>query len=74
MDKYKFPWAYLHDATQDVAKAYGALRTPHFYVFDADRKLVYTGRAVDAPRDATQATTHDLDNALTELLAGQFQQ
>ena len=71
MDQHKFPWAYLHDATQDVAKAYGALRTPHFYVFDADRKLVYTGRAVDTPRDATQATVYDLDKALTELLAGQ---
>jgi hypothetical protein len=70
MDQYKFPWKYLHDATQDVARAYGALRTPHFFVFDADRKLVYTGRAVDTPRDATQATVFDLDNALTELLAG----
>ena len=30
MDKYKFPWVYLHDATQEVARAYGALRTPHF--------------------------------------------
>lgn len=71
MNEYKFPWLYLHDATQDVAKIYGALRTPHFYVFDADRKLVYTGRAVDTPRDATQATVFDLDDALTELLAGQ---
>ena len=71
MDKYKFPWAYLHDATQDVARAYGALRTPHFYVFDADRKLVYTGRGVDSPRDAGQITVNDLENALTELLAGE---
>jgi peroxiredoxin len=61
MDQYKFPWKYLHDATQDVARAYGALRTPHFFVFDADRKLVYTGRGVDTPRDATQATVFDLD-------------
>ena len=71
MDKYKFPWVYLHDATQDVARVYGALRTPHFYVFDADRKLVYTGRAVDNPRDASQITVNDLENALTELLAGE---
>ncbi len=70
MDKYKFPWVYLHDATQDVARVYGALRTPHFFVFDADRTLVYTGRAVDTPRDAAQATVNDLENALTELLAG----
>jgi hypothetical protein len=70
MDKYKFPWLYLHDATQDVARAYGALRTPHFYVFDKDRKLVYTGRGVDNPRDASGITINDLENVLTELLEG----
>ena len=70
MQKERFPWVYLHDATQDVARAYGALRTPHFFVFDADRKLVYTGRGVDQPRDASKATVHDLDKALEELVAG----
>ncbi len=70
MDQEKFPWTYLHDATQDVARAYGALRTPHFYVFDADRKLVYTGRGVDNPRDTSKMTVNDLDNALSELLGG----
>jgi peroxiredoxin len=70
MNEHKFPWTYLHDESQDVAKAYGALRTPHFYVFDADRKLVYTGRGVDQPRDTSKMTVNDLDNALTELLAG----
>ena len=70
MDEHKFPWLYLYDATQDVARAYGALRTPHFYVFDKDRKLVYTGRGVDNPRDTDKMTVNDLDNALTELLAG----
>ena len=53
-----------------MAKAYGALRTPHFYVFDQDRKLVYTGRGVDNPRDTAQMTTNDLDEVLEELLAG----
>lgn len=71
MDQHKFPWLYLHDASQDVARAYGALRTPHFYVFDANRKLVYTGRGVDNPRDTSTMTVNDLENALTELLAGQ---
>jgi peroxiredoxin len=66
----KFPWIYLHDATQDIARAYGALRTPHFYVFDRDRKLVYTGRAVDNPRQAENSKTHDLERALEEHLAG----
>ena len=66
----KFPWIYLHDATQEVARAYGALRTPHFYVFDKDRKLIYTGRAVDNPRRAEDSKVHDLDRALEEHLAG----
>jgi peroxiredoxin len=71
MDENKFPWLYLHDATQDVAEAYGALRTPHFYVFNEARELVYVGRAIDTPRDHTQSTTHELVDALDELLAGQ---
>jgi peroxiredoxin len=67
----KFPWIYLHDESQEIARAYGALRTPHFYVFDRARRLVYTGRAVDNPRQAERSTTHDLDRALEEHLAGQ---
>ena len=70
MKAHKFPWIYLYDESQEVALAYGALRTPHFYVFDADRKLVYTGRGVDNPRETDKMTVNDLDNALTEHLAG----
>ncbi len=70
MDKHKFPWLYLYDQSQKTAKAYGALRTPHFYVFDNQRKLVYTGRAVDNPKETAKATTHDLEKALDELLLG----
>ncbi|NQU44810.1 thioredoxin family protein, partial [bacterium] len=44
--------------------------TPHFFVFDKDRRLVYTGRAVDNPRDTSKMTVNDLENALDELLAG----
>ena len=70
MNKYKFPWLYLYDESQAVAKAYGALRTPHFYVFDKDRRLIYTGRSVDNPRDANKITVNDLERALKEHLAG----
>jgi len=70
MKDHQFPWVYLHDASQQVALAYGALRTPHFYVFDAERRLVYTGRGVDNPRDTSKMTVNDLENALTEHLAG----
>ena len=71
MKEHQFPWVYLRDKSQDVALLYGALRTPHFYVFDEDRKLVYTGRGVDSPRDASKITVNDLDRALTELTTGQ---
>jgi len=71
MQEHRFPWPYLRDESQDVARAYGALRTPHFFVFDAHRRLVYTGRGVDDPRETDQATVNDLDNALTQLLAGE---
>lgn len=70
MKRYKFPWIYLHDESQQVARAFGALRTPHFYVFDRDRRLIYTGRALDNPRQAERATTKDLERALDEHLAG----
>lgn len=71
MEEHRFPWLYLRDALQETALAYGALRTPHFYVFDADRRLVYTGRGVDNPRQSDKATVNDLDRALAEHLAGQ---
>jgi len=70
MNEHKFPWLYLHDESQDIAKAYGALRTPHFYVFDADHKLIYTGRGVDSPKDASNITVNDLERTLDEHLAG----
>jgi peroxiredoxin len=70
MEKHRFPWIYLHDDSQKVALAYGALRTPHFFVFDKERKLVYTGRGVDQPRDASRITVNDLDRALDELTSG----
>jgi len=66
----KFPWVYLRDKTQKVALAYGALKTPHFFVFDNNRKLVYTGRGVDNPKDTAKMTVNDLDKALAEHLAG----
>ena len=70
MKEYDFPWVYARDASQEVALAYGALRTPHFYVFDADRKLVYCGRGVDQPRDTSMVQVNDLENALAEVTTG----
>lgn len=70
MAEHKFPWVYLRDASQRAALAYGALRTPHFYVFDRKRKLVYTGRGVDNPKDVSQMSVNDLANALEDLVSG----
>jgi peroxiredoxin len=71
MKEMKFPWIYLHDESQYVAKTYGALRTPHFYIFDENRLLIYTGRGVDNPRDTSKITVNDLDRTLSELTSGQ---
>ncbi len=70
MTEQKFPWVYLRDKSQDVARAFGGLRTPHFFVFDRSRKLVYTGRGMDDPRQASRAKVFDLDRALEELTTG----
>lgn len=70
MEEHKFPWKYLYDRSQQAAKDYGALKTPHFYVFNRDRELVYTGRGVDSPRDTSRMTVNDLDRALEELTTG----
>lgn len=64
-----FPWTYLFDETQSVAKSFGALRTPHFFLFDHKRALRYCGRAVDSPRDSTRIKVRDLESALEDLLA-----
>jgi peroxiredoxin len=69
-EKQQFPWVYLYDPTQEVALEYGALRTPHFYVFDKQRKLIYCGRGIDQPRDSSKMTINDLENALQEHVSG----
>jgi peroxiredoxin len=66
----KFPWVYLRDEEQGAARAYGALRTPHFFVLDRQRRLVYTGRGVDNPKDTSQMTTNDLERALEDVTSG----
>ena len=70
MKEHNFPWTYLRDESQEIAVKYGAMRTPHFYVFDEERKLVYTGRGVDNPRETDKMTINDLENALEEHVAG----
>jgi peroxiredoxin len=66
-----FSFPYVRDESQDTARAYGALRTPHFFVFDSGRKLRYTGRMNDNPREPQKATTHELQDAVDALLSGE---
>ncbi len=70
MRDQQFPWIYAHDQSQEVALKYGALRTPHFFVFNMQRKLVYTGRGVDSPRDASKIQENTLDLVLEALVNG----
>jgi acyl-coenzyme A synthetase/AMP-(fatty) acid ligase len=64
------PYAYLHDGTQEVATAWGAQRTPEFFLLDADGVVTYHGRMDDNPRDPTNVTTSELKDAIDALLAG----
>lgn len=65
-----YPFVYLRDESQAVARAYGALRTPHFYVFDQGRRLRYTGRMDDNPKFPEKVTTHELQDAVEAVIAG----
>ncbi len=64
-----FTWPYLRDESQSVAKAYGAIKTPHHFLFDRERILRYVGRMDNSPRDITKAETHELADAVDDLLA-----
>ncbi len=64
------PYTYLHDGTQEVATAWGAQRTPEFFLLDADGVVIYHGRMDDNPRDPTNVTTSELKDAIDAMLAG----
>ena len=54
----------------DTARAYGAERTPEFYLIDSSGSVVYRGRLDDSPRDPSHTTSSDLANAMDDLAAG----
>lgn len=68
IEQHNFPWIYLHDQDQSVALNYGALRTPHFYIFDTTRQLVYTGAGIDSPKDPSKMRVNYLDQTLDALV------
>ena len=61
-------YPYLHDSTQEIAKAWGAERTPEFYLLDGSGMITYRGRLDDSPKDPGMATTSELSDAITALL------
>ncbi|MGH2441576.1 MAG: thioredoxin family protein [Chloroflexota bacterium] len=65
-----YPFPYLHDHDQSVAREFGATRTPEVFVFDAGRLLVYHG-AVDSDYEGEPDTERYLEDALNHLLNGQ---
>jgi peroxiredoxin len=70
--KVGFPFPYLFDGTQEVARAYGAACTPDFFVFDGERRLAYRGRMDESrPNTEVPVTGRDLRDALDALLAGE---
>lgn len=67
----QFPFPYLHDESQMVAKAYDAACTPDFYIFDKDLALVYRGQLDDArPGNDAAVNGKDIRAALDAILAG----
>ncbi|QDG51820.1 thioredoxin family protein [Persicimonas caeni] len=70
-EEYNFPFPYLYDETQDVARSYGAVCTPDFFVFDEDRKLRYRGRLDDNWKEPEQVSRRELKAAVDTLLAGE---
>jgi peroxiredoxin len=68
-EEKQYPFPYLIDETQEVAKSYGARVTPHVFAFGPERKLVYRGR-IDDSTDPAKVEHPDLRNALDALLAG----
>ena len=70
-ETWRWSFPYLHDASQEVAKAYRAACTPDFFLFDAERRLVYRGQLDDSrPGSGVPVTGRDLRAALDAVLEG----
>jgi thiol-disulfide isomerase/thioredoxin len=72
VERVGYPFAYLFDESQEVAKAYGAACTPDFFLYDAERRLAYRGQ-FDASRPGLDlpVTGEDLRAAVESVLAGE---
>jgi len=68
-EQKKFPYPYLFDASQQIAKDYGATHTPEFFVLDANRKIAYMG-GMDDNSNAAAVTENYLESAVQAVLKG----
>jgi peroxiredoxin len=66
-EEKKYPFTYLYDETQEVAKTFGAICTPDYFVYDQHTKLAYRGRLDDSWKDASLVTKRELYDAVVEL-------
>lgn len=74
-EKVKYPFPYLYDESQDVAKNYDAACTPDFYVFNGDLELSYRGQFDDSrPGNGLPVTGNDLKHALDCLIENKTNQ
>ena len=69
-EERNYPFPYLYDEAQSAARAYGAVCTPHVFVFDASRKLAYEGRIDDNWKNPDAVKARDLRAAIEAVLAG----
>lgn len=68
-EEFGYPFPYLYDESQEVAKAYGAACTPDFFLFNSERELVYRGQFDDSrPGNDKPVTGEDLREAVDLLL------
>ena len=68
-EKKKYAYPYLYDPSQEIAKKFGAMYTPEFFVLNKDRKVAYMG-ALDDKSPPADATTAYLEAAAKAALAG----
>ena len=66
-EEKNYPFVYLHDETQQIARTFGAVCTPDFFVFDNSGKLAYRGRLDDSWKNASQVQQRELFDAVIEL-------
>ncbi len=64
----KYPFPYLHDAKQEIARKFGAVCTPDFFLYDKNRKLVYRGRLDDNWKEAAKVHRQELREAIEAVL------